>query len=247
MKRETAQALRSIDRAFYRGQAKAFAATRTHPWSGFAPILSRASRPLAVLDVGCGNGRFMAALAQLPETEVLRYDGLDMSPELLALAQARPRAFPCQFWEQDVLADDWPGPPTGPYSLIVVLGVLHHVPSREARRRLLLTLGKALTPHGQLAVSFFRYDRSPRIYARRVSPQEATATLGVALPDPEPGDFLLPFGHTGQLRYCHLIDDSELAALDQLPGLRALARFTPASGADRLNDYLILQRDDGLT
>ena len=62
----TALALNAINLALYRDRAAEWSAVRTRPWRGFARVAGElASLPgerLRVLDVGCGNGRFLRTL-----------------------------------------------------------------------------------------------------------------------------------------------------------------------------------------
>lgn len=56
-------------------------------WEGFARVLLRHAPAHSVLDVGCGDGKLLAAvLTVAPETRVL---GIDSSPTALAVAQKR--------------------------------------------------------------------------------------------------------------------------------------------------------------
>lgn len=239
MNPNTAQALLDINRTFYRECADAFAATRTRPWSAFERVLSTAPtapmQALRVLDVGCGNGRFAHTLLTHHPGRVERYLGVDASLPLLALARQPALPFPSEFQHHDLWA---PLPRLHPdgFNLVVAFGLLHHIPGRQARRALALHLTDQISPQGRLVLSFFRYERSVRLQRRRVAPP---------VPDPselEPGDYLLPFGSTGRLRYCHCFDDAEITELSHLPGMKTLDLFSPSEGSDHLNDYLVLER-----
>lgn len=77
-----------------------------------------------VLDIGCGEGHFAAALAKVGATVT----GID--PNTDAIASAR-RAVPDARFE-GVSADRLPFP-NGSFDLAVVLNALHHVPAAEMR------------------------------------------------------------------------------------------------------------------
>lgn len=74
MDAETAERLREINNAFYRGQCGSFSATRRAPWAGWARCLEAAgmdgaAERQAVFDLACGNMRFEAFLEErMPET-----------------------------------------------------------------------------------------------------------------------------------------------------------------------------------
>jgi SAM-dependent methyltransferase len=59
----------------------------TGDWDGFARVLLRHAPARSVLDVGCGDGKLLAAVARVsPGTRVL---GIDSSPTALRVAQGR--------------------------------------------------------------------------------------------------------------------------------------------------------------
>ena len=129
MKPETVTYLNSLNRQFYETTASAFDETRQHPWDGWERLRANlpAARPLRVLDVGCGNGRFGVFLAD--ELSAMTYHGMDNNPTLLGYArdvlQGRP-GITTTFSQQDIVADGLAV--TGDYDLVVLFGVIHHVP-----------------------------------------------------------------------------------------------------------------------
>ena len=134
------------------------------------------------------------------------------------------------------------------FDLIVLFGVLHHVPGIGNRQGLIRRLGRRLAPTGALAVSIWRFDQTPR-FRRRVVPwpthnqQRAGRDLKpVDLETLEAGDTLLSWG--GDIehpRYCHFPDDAEIDSLITAPRLRLSDRFEAdgPSGSDNL--YLVWQ------
>lgn len=239
MNRKTAQALQEIDRGFYEECADAFDATRQRPWNGFAEILDCVSAPLSILDLGCGNGRFAQALADRLLVE--RYVGIDQSAALLSRAETLKLPFKTDFRQGDLLSPgcQWP---SGSFSLVVALGLMHHIPGFSQRRALLQNAAMQLSPAGLLAVSFYRYDRSPRMMRRLIEPHSQPEFAELPATEFETGDYLIPFGETGRVRYCHLFSDAEINELSHICGLTCTHRFTPATGSDRLNDYLLWRR-----
>ncbi|KUK62102.1 MAG: Uncharacterized protein XE10_1016 [Methanoculleus marisnigri] len=99
--------------------------------------------PRRVLELGCGTGILTAMIRQeCPDAEIT---GIDLSPEMLKAAAAKPDLTGVEFLEQD-LRDAWP---TDRYDAIVTSLCLHHVPQDDrtvvARRAL-----QALSPGGRL-------------------------------------------------------------------------------------------------
>jgi SAM-dependent methyltransferase len=173
---------------------------------------------------------YLAAQLSSPFT----YRGVDFSTPLLDLARARQLGVQCQFVEADILDEAW-NPATG-FDLIVVLGVLHHVPSIALRKRLLAKLATALAPGGTLALTFWRLDEDPR-FASRIVP----CTL-VPSEDLEPGDTFLRWGAAdAPPRYCHFADAAEVLALCDTTGLSRVAHFRSDGRGDALNEYVVLR------
>lgn len=259
MKASTRQALLALNRAFYADRAEAFDASRDHPWPGWQRVLEeraragaaapRAGRPDRVLDVGCGNGRFGRLLANTARTAT-EYLGVDASEPLLESARRAlrdsPRGFDALLLRLDFL--DEPGPdaalPPGPFDLIVVFGVLHHVPSRALRRRLVEALERRLDRGGVLALTAWQFERRER-FARSVFPADElrrrAGEWGLDPNDLEAGDHLLGFsGDASTPRYCHHTSASELDALTAGLGLELCASFLDDGKTRDLNLYRVL-------
>ncbi|MBW2418992.1 MAG: class I SAM-dependent methyltransferase [Deltaproteobacteria bacterium] len=158
---DTRQALDTVNRRFYASAAQEFSNTRSHPWPGWErllPHLAARSEPLAVLDVGCGNGRFATFLAERLHGRI-DYLGIDSSEALLVHAREQNAALPearfacvdalCGALESEAL--------TRPFDLVVLFGLLHHVPGFETRRALLTRLVGGLAPGGLLAVAAWQF------------------------------------------------------------------------------------------
>jgi SAM-dependent methyltransferase len=231
--------LNALNRAFYAAVADAFDTTRGRPWPGWRRLLplvaALPAAPLRLLDAGCGNGRFGVFVA----SELggpLAYSGIDSHAGLLARAGATLAAFPAveaRLECRDLLDD---GLPDGRYDLVVLFGVLHHVPGAVNRRRLVQALAGRLAPGGLLAFTCWRFLDYPR-HRERIAPWPD----GLAA---EPGDALLEWRRgTRALRYCHHVDDAELAALIAATGLTPVDRFRSDGQERDANLYTILRAE----
>jgi len=246
MKRETVLALNRLNQAFYAAVAPEFSETRRHAWPGFARVLELA--PLRadarVLDVGAGDGRFAAFLAADARETQLQYLGLDASERLLSTARARALGLAYRFELADFVGCD-DALPDAEFDLVVLFGVLHHVPSFVLRARLIEQLAQRTAAGGSFALTFWRLDRDPR-FARRVrsfASYNANAAEPIVESDLEPGDTLLAWGaHERALRYCHFPDARETETLIAAAGLPVRARFSADGRGGALNDYVVFSR-----
>ena len=253
VKSDTAAALHRINRDFYRHRAREFAATRRRPWPGWRRALevfrgravSGRTGALRILDVGCGNGRLAAFLADRGGRD-WRYLGLDASPELLVAARRRlggHRRF--LFAAADVVERGWPmAAHAWEAQWVAGFGLFHHVAGLENRRRLIRRLARRLAPGGLLTLSFWQFADRSRFARRLIDWREGLRLHAPALDlaDLEPGDHLLAWGDGSAVRYCHHIGDAEAAELVAASGLETLASFRADGESGDLNLYVLLAR-----
>jgi SAM-dependent methyltransferase len=237
MNPHTLQALNQLNYQFYQSIGPNFDQTRQEAWRGWQKLGQHLQDhlppgPLRLLDVGCGNGRFGAFLAR-PGWQ-LDYTGVDFNPYLLARAEDALKAMGLapRLQEADLLSYE----PQGPYDLIVIFGVLHHIPSFAARQALLARLFAQLRPGGLLALTHWAFYEHEGLRKRIIpwdSPQVPAALQGLDL---EPGDYLLDWrGPVRALRYCHYVDEAEQArSLNAWPLITSFA-------ADLTNRYALCQ------
>jgi SAM-dependent methyltransferase len=248
MDEQTVRSLNAINRTFYRANALEFDQARSAPWPGWTRLLPHIGQirgeatALRVLDVGCGNGRFGAFLAdQLPAGEI-HYCGIDSSPPLISCARERALPFAGVEFRQTDFVEAGSELPKGPFSLIGLFGILHHVPGHAHRRELLRRLGERLAPGGILALTTWQFEAFARFQNRLVpwSDYNRTAADPIETAQLEPGDHLLPWGDEGIAhRYCHFTSEDDTREL--LEGL--LFEIVDSYAADgregNLNRYFI--------
>lgn len=130
-------------RATYERIADHFSATREHPWPDVESFCADRSADTA-LDIGCGNGRHTALLADR-STRAL---GLDASRSLLSIA--RDRVPDATFIEGDAASLPIAAQTV---DLALYVATLHHLPDRRLRIRSLDELARVLTPDGTALIS----------------------------------------------------------------------------------------------
>lgn len=239
----TRGALGEINRVFYRVHARDFDQTRRRPSRGWERVAARiaAQRP-SVLDVGCGNGRlgrYLVAALGRP----IEYVGVDVSPELLALARTD-LGSDARLVEHDFLAAParaiLPDAAGRDHALVAVFNVLHHVPGRDRRRELIEAAAERTASGGVLAFAIWQFGNRPR-FAERFVPWTEASAPAVDLSQLEPGDHLLRWNDDA-VRYCHSVDEREAEELADLDGFDVVDRYDTDGRSDDLNRYCVLMR-----
>ncbi len=245
----TQAALRQINRDFYSRSAADFDRTR-HPggWPGWRRVAEAAAlppeRPFRVLDLGCGNGRFALFLernAELRGHQPFTYVGIDLSSELIAHARtATARLEHIRFQVDDIEDCTLDG---AAYDLVVLFGVLHHLPGFNSRSHALERAASAIAPGGLLAITCWQFADDPRFDSRRLDWASEATVDPIQL---EPGDHLLRWGSadSGARRYCHHTGEPELDRLVSGLPLTRVARYRADGAGGRQNLYWLGTPDD---
>jgi SAM-dependent methyltransferase len=206
-----------------------------------------ATTVLQVLDVGCGNGRFGAFLAdRLPAAQLppggIRYCGIDSSPSLISRARDRALPFAGVDFRQTDLVESENSLPKEPFSLIGLFGFLHHVPGLDRRRDLLRRLGERLAPGGILALTTWQFEAFSR-FQNRLTPwreYNRTAVDPIDTAQLDPGDYLLPWGDGGSThRYCHFTSEDDTRKLLDDLSFEIIESYAADGREGNLNRYFI--------
>jgi len=242
MNPDTCAALLELNRRFYAQFAGDFSRTRRSWPPGVSRILPHLLQAANVVDVGCGNGRLLACLADAGWRG--DYCGVDSSEALLAIAggqSAEKAGITSRFLRAELTTCDSHQPPAWAdplgrdrWDAVTVLAVLHHIPGISQRARLLAACADLLRPGGILIASTWQFLGTARLKTR-ILPWES---VGLRSEDVEPGDYLLPWGANAvSQRYCAAIDEDALREIAEAAGL-APPEFFFSDGHERnLNLY----------
>jgi SAM-dependent methyltransferase len=234
-------ALAELNSAFYARFADDFARTRRGWPPGFERILPYLRPAANVLDVGCGNGRLLAFLAERGWRG--QYLGLDNSAKLLSVAcgniDAERGQTHASFVQADLLDRDWPLR-VGAFApdVIVSLAVLHHIPGAAGRARLVKECAELLPSAGILILSSWQFLSAPRLQARILP----WTTIGLTDEDMEREDHLVAWGAgAAGRRYCAAIDRDALCNLAAKAGFSPVETFYADGHEGNLNLYGVFQ------
>jgi len=264
MNRQTIAALNRINLSFYERESQDFSRTRKSPWPGWGPVVSAlqerrspatAERRASILDVGCGNGRFRDYAGRCFQGRI-RYVGIDASIPLLVEAQklaVKSTSVDTSLLAADLVTDRSLGClRSSHFDLVVAFGLLHHIPSRQARLALLTDLASCLRPTGLLAVSFWQFGEHQRFLRRSISWEDYNqrAEEPIETSELEEGDMVLAWGemspgntpnHASAVRFCHFTDASDAEQLVNSLPMELIAGFSSDGEGGRQNLYFLLE------
>jgi tRNA (uracil-5-)-methyltransferase TRM9 len=241
MDRETAERLLALNREFYATLARPFAASRPASDPALVSILPYVPQRAGVLDAGCGNGRLATLLDR--ERPGATYLGVDAVPELVELARAQAdhlTTISTEFRVADITRPGWGEDlPGSPFDCAVILAVLHHVPGFDLRVQALREITRLLKPGGCLILSTWQFLDNRRCRRKIVDWAESPIVEGSL----EPGDYLLDWKREGRgLRYCHLVDETEVKRLAAESSFRVRETFRAGGREGNLSLFAILDR-----
>ncbi|UCG22857.1 MAG: class I SAM-dependent methyltransferase [Chloroflexota bacterium] len=232
MEESVRRQLFALNRTFYREFADSFAQSRSEPQPGFHRLLEYLPEPCNnLLDVGCGEGRLGRFL--LARGRVKAYEGLDGSPELIAIAH---RLVDGRFWQRDLgRPDALEG--LGVYDGVACLAVLQHIPGRDVRVRLLSQMGAHLAAQGRLIISTWQFLGSERQRKKLID----WSAVGLSPETVGPNDYLMTWRKGGKgLRYVCYVDEDEMVSLAKQAGLLLLDTYRSDGREGDLNLYSVL-------
>ncbi len=240
---------------FYDRNASSWDNSRQAFWPGWEKLwqlIQTHEKDISVLDLGCGNGRWAQFLLNKQRSvisgtdTVLQYLGLDISAQLLAIAKANLPSL--QFFQVDLTQPELIKETVGKrqFTTSCLLAVLHHIPTKQKRKQLLINAADALVPKGLLIFTTWEFLSEPSL-ERKVLRGKAVAELiknqSLSL---ETGDYFLPWQIAGvveqNFRFVHSFSVAEKADLIDLPGMELIAEYYSDGRNAKLNHYFVLQK-----
>jgi len=248
----TVQKLDALNARFYRKIAEDFNQTRSfywHGWREFLPylqLLVAEREQLNVLDIGCGNGRFGKFVFDYLPAVPISYTGIDNNQQLLELADTKLKQTHLDVELKPVnivkalIDKNFATQLTPKYNVIVLFGVLHHVPSLKLRKKLMSELKSILVDGGIIILTLWRFLDSKKLQNKLKSFDQ----LSIDQSQLEPNDYLLSWqrGSTAY-RYCHYTDREEERELVAVSGLKIIDTFESDGKEGRGNKYLVLSKN----
>ncbi len=234
----TIEKLNNINKDFYNKTAIYFDNSRNYFWKGWDRVLEELQKKeiKSVLDIGCGNGRFYKFLRENLK-EKFEYLGIDSNEYLLNKAAENITDLKAKFIKADILADPLSIITTEKHKLIVLFGVLHHIPSWNKRLEILSMAKELLSEDGILVLSFWNFKDEPKLN-NKIAKWEV---LDIEEKDLEENDFLVGWDRgVNALRYCHYFSKEEINRIVETLDLKLISLFNAEGENENLNTYVIL-------
>ena len=201
--------------------APQFSNTRSQAWPEFASLKTLIkTNNTELLDIGCGNGRLAEAIP------AVHYIGLDLSSQLLAIAQSRYPQY--TFVHGSVLNLPFSDKQ---FDIVVCVATLQHVPSNRYRQAALEEMARVLKLSGYLFMLNWNLADQPQYRHYQVGNEY------------DEGDYLIPWkndrGKVLAQRYYHGFGIAELVELAEITKLKLVKNEL---GQSRRNIVTILQK-----
>ncbi len=208
MKQEYANQILTQSRAGYEKITDDFSRTRGKFWDELSFVVDLIPEKARVLDVGCGNGRFLGVL----DDKEISYAGIDFSEGLIAIARDRYQKRPnTTFFVGDALALPFSD---HSFETVVSFAVLHHIPSCAYRVQFLREMARVVKPGSLIILTVWNvWHSKPRIILEHAF-KKITGRSRLDF-----GDAFLKFGKEKNARYVHALSQRELSSLAREAGL----------------------------
>jgi tRNA (uracil-5-)-methyltransferase TRM9 len=221
----TLEDILSLNQHFYQSVAEEFSRTREKGWSGWDNLLPYIKKladdgKFSILDLGCGNGRFLEFILSNFHQQSFKYTGLDFSQRLLSLAKLKYIGKPqAGFQRFDVIkgADKI----NGKYDLVVAFGLTHHLPYDYLTEKWLPQIVSLLNNNGYLALSFWDIGEGK-------------------------GEYLMGWGNNSKVqRYVCVLNQLEIKKVIEILvqlKLELVADYTDTHNKKNKNRYLVFKK-----
>jgi tRNA (uracil-5-)-methyltransferase TRM9 len=219
------QEIINLNKDFYTKHNESFDKSRSYGfWEGFIDLLEVIPQNLKILDLGCGNARFLKFLLD-EDIEIKNYLGVDNSDDfILKNIQKYPNY---NFQVLDIISDlerlD------DKYSLITAFGVTHHIPNKEFRKSWFQKIEELTIKGGFIVLSFWNFDKNKN--DKNFIPANYVT---------QNGDYFLGWKEDySSHRYCHFFEEEEVKEIIQI-----FKDCTLIKKYDKdQNTYLIIQKN----
>lgn len=182
-----------------------FDETRHTPWPSVLEFIKAQTGADAVLDLGCGNGKYLPALLEAAK----HVSACDPCVELLACAKAKVSESDKERVEFAMCSGNWLPYADASFDAVICIAVFHHLRSVLERQTFMAQIARVLKPQGSAYLTVWN---TPGIKWRHVNDSH------------DANDYYVPWHdkHSGRVydRFYHVLSVGELFELAHGAGLR---------------------------
>lgn len=232
MDKNTAQQILNKVRDDYNQIADDFSNTRVQIWPEIAVLFDYIKKGDKVLDLGCGNGRFVNVIKEKGGN----YFGTDVSEKLVETAK---KLYPNEkFQATEPLKLPFSN---GYFDIIYSIAVFHHIPSKDFRIEFLKEAKRALKPDGFLILTVWKPKDKQERFLRAKFLLKKIFGLSHGL---DFRDVIEPwFGKNKGERYFHCFSQKELANLSKKAGFEIIkSGIIKNEKGNRQNLYIVAKK-----
>ncbi|BCX13548.1 MAG: hypothetical protein KatS3mg085_080 [Candidatus Dojkabacteria bacterium] len=215
----------------YSEYAHEFSQTRLSPWRGWFEILKYLKKNnLRVLDLGCGNGRFLKFLID-NNIKFSSYVGVDNSEAMLNLAKSRnyETTSSFSFFCFDLEEDNWSVLQGFSFDFVVAFGLFHHFESKISRITFFKKVENLLEKEGIFILTIWQFLKDPKLKEKIIE-------------DLGENNYLLSFGQKGAVRFVHNTTEEELREILNNCKLKLIDEFCADGKNNNLNKYEVFKK-----
>lgn len=213
------------------------------------------SNTYKILDLGCGNARFANFInSQLTSQQVqkIEYLGVDFSVNFLEQSRGNSQQNFAKFElkQMDIL-NQFNLLRDSKFDLIVMFGLIHHIPSLQVRNQFFKSIVELVNPGGMLIFTTWQYLDTPRLIKRVVDPKTETgqhvySRLGIKKTDLEVGDNILDWvKKVFSYRYSHYFCEDEIQGFISDNNIEIINEYVCDGRDSKRNKYFICKVKDG--
>jgi len=231
MKTEYANEILVSSQSGYETIATDFSRTRRIFWNELLFVRDLIPKGSRLLDIGCGNGRFLGA----PLDVSIDYAGIDFSESLIDVAKER---YSSRSNTTFVVGDALNLPlPDHSFDMTVSFAVIHHIPSRACRVQFLREAARVVKPNGLIILTAWNVWRTKPWAILKYAVKKIFGLTRVDF-----GDAFLGFGKEKNARYVHAFSKRELYSLAQEAELLVEKFDIIRRPSGEENFYMLLRR-----
>mgnify|MGYP001186467836 CR=1 FL=1 len=245
MNKETEEKIIELNKNFYRITRETFSKSRNYTWVGwdklFEYIKDKKITINNILDLACGNGRFVNVLKK--HMSNFNYLGIDTDNFLIEEAFKNFGSTKTTFIKCDLLntKDISTLDLDTKYDLIVSFGFMHHIPSPQKRIEFFNYVNQNLNDSGIFCFSV--WDFPGKKYQERVNKEEIAKELNLNEAIKDSNDYILDWREGNKaFRFAKYYTESELNTLLEQSNFEKIYSFTADGRDQKSNRYFIVKK-----